>query len=245
MRESSGLLSKKSRLLWGIYTDVEGTEGGARPGAAGAEKIPSVCGTKFRTVPTRSKATFSKAESGKTNCEDRARPCTAPAQFPAWRKDRSDSSISGRMACRSSVADITGKSRISAQPRTQTNMSGWHDGGDVVRCRHSKKPGTSKESQQRLRKSSIQTAGPFWQKHQSPNPVQLIQENQDSTDEASDLRAWRLKSAGVAAMDPAQFAAVVGFANSGEGWFCGPEFQRWHRRALCSRRKAECCRTES
>jgi hypothetical protein len=89
------------------------------------------------------------------------------AQWQVCRKARSDSSISGRMACRSSLAEITGNSRTSAQPRTQKKMSGDDAGLSIelparlraaiekLRCRQSRYPGNSKDSQQRLRKSSI------------------------------------------------------------------------------------------
>lgn len=104
-----------------------------------------------------------------------------------------DSSISARMACRSSVAEITGNRRISTPPRAQTNTSG-HTAGLFAglpvpfrRC-HSSHAGSSREIQQRLRKSSIQNARVSPTRQHQHNPVQLPQDNQDSTSTASDLR---------------------------------------------------------
>jgi hypothetical protein len=75
------------------------------------------------------------------------------------------------MACKSSVAEITGKSRTNAQPRVQSRtrdcsallvfeleQEPLKELAEEVLCRQSRYAGNSKESQQRLRKSSIQNA---------------------------------------------------------------------------------------
>jgi hypothetical protein len=90
----------------------------------------------------------------------------------AWQTLRlhgEDSSISARMACKSSLAEITGNSRTNTQPRTHRKMSG-EDAGlfarpsglvEEVRCRHNIYAGSSRDTQQRLRKSSIANSGFF------------------------------------------------------------------------------------
>ena len=116
----------------------------------------------------------------------------------AWQTLRlpgEDSSISARIACRSSLAEITGKRRINAQPKAQTNTSGHtaglfaglHEAAEEVRRHHNSHAGSSRESQQKLRKSSIQKPGSSGG-HHDHDPVQLPQDNQDSTGTASDLR---------------------------------------------------------
>src|SRR5271169_4731073 len=95
------------------------------------------------------------------------------------------------MACRSSVAEITGNSRIMAQPRAQKKTAGRSEPVEQVRCRHSKKAGSSKDSQQRLRRSSIPDTRGVLEGQYPHNPVQLPQDNQDSTGAASDLRTRR------------------------------------------------------
>jgi hypothetical protein len=103
----------------------------------------------------------------------------------AWQTPRlpgEDSSISARMACKSSLAEITGKSRTSAQPRTQRKTSGEGAGlfarpfrlGEAFRCRHSKQAGTSSDSQQRLRKSSIPNAEVSWRRLHQRNPANCL-----------------------------------------------------------------------
>src|SRR5208283_529694 len=74
------------------------------------------------------------------------RLCETQAFSPAaWQTPRllgEDSSISARMACKSSEAEITGNSRTMTQPKTQKKMSGCvarHSGRvEQNRCRHSK-----------------------------------------------------------------------------------------------------------
>ena len=78
------------------------------------------------------------------------RPCPIATFSPAtWQMPRlpgDDSSISARIACRSSLAEITGNSRTSAQPRTHRKTSGGTAEllprrprlGEALRCRHKK-----------------------------------------------------------------------------------------------------------
>jgi len=82
--------------------------------------------------------------------------CQPPADAfspAAWQMPRlpgENSSISARMACMSSVAEITGNSRTNTQPRAPSNTSGRVAGPfaglparlsepvEAVRCRHSR-----------------------------------------------------------------------------------------------------------
>src|SRR5208282_6696595 len=115
------------------------------------------------------------------------------------------------MACRSSLAEITGNRRIKAQPRAQTKMSGrtaeplagLPEPVDEVLRRHSSHAGSSSESQQRLRKSSIQNTQVLQTRQHPHNPAQLPQDNQDSTQTASDLRTRPRLGGGKAATGPA------------------------------------------
>src|SRR5271166_4862166 len=103
------------------------------------------------------------------------------------------------MACRSSVAEITGNRRMNAQPRAQTKTSGRAAGlfaglpeaTEAVRRRHSSQAGSNRESQQRLRKSSIQNAPVRGGNTTTWKDSKDNQNNQDSTTTASDLRNWR------------------------------------------------------
>ena len=103
-------------------------------------------------------------------CQTEAFPTAA---WPTPRLPGEDSSISDRMACRSSLAEITGNNRMNAQPRAHTKTSGHAAGRsepvEEFRCRHSSQAGSSRESQQRLRKSSIQNAQAPWWTHYGHN----------------------------------------------------------------------------
>ena len=84
----------------------------------------------------------------------------SPAAWQILRLPGEHSSISARIACRSSVAEITGNNRTNAQPRAQMKTSGRTAGVSVaeveaIRRRHSRYAGSNSDSQQRLRKSSI------------------------------------------------------------------------------------------
>jgi hypothetical protein len=61
--------TKKLRLTR-IYSEVGGSEGGARPAGAGVEKVLSVCGMNGRTVPTCSNAGVREAELGRMGGEE-------------------------------------------------------------------------------------------------------------------------------------------------------------------------------
>jgi hypothetical protein len=82
----------------------------------------------------------------------------------AWRLTRfvPDSSISGRMACRSSLAETTGKSSVSTQASSTAErnrpMAGdpWA-GADWIVFFSSHAAGSASASQKRLRSSSIMT----------------------------------------------------------------------------------------
>src|ERR1700691_469488 len=104
---------------------------------------------------------------------------------PAWETLRlpgEDSSISARMACRSSEAEMTGKSRTRAQPRAQRKTSGrtarvsvrLPEQDEESHRRHNNHAGTSKDSQQRLRKSSITIAGALERTHSGADSPKLI-----------------------------------------------------------------------
>jgi len=179
--------------------------GGARP----AWRIDGAIGNKreaLRDSWRDSLVSPSGAGIAKTapRCSDRLCP-TEVFSPPTWQTARlqgEDSSISARMACRSSLAEITGNSRTRAQPRTQKNVSGGTDDplirlqapGGTTRCRHNRKAGANRDSQQRLRKSSIPNGQVPVENRHDPNPVQLSQDNQDSIGTASDLRTgFRLK----------------------------------------------------
>jgi hypothetical protein len=69
-----------------------------------------------------------------------------------------DSSISGRIACKSSVAETTGKSRIRMQPsasRQDRELKRAADWADPACRRHSQYAGSASISQNRLRISSM------------------------------------------------------------------------------------------
>src|SRR5208282_5557347 len=143
--------------------------GGARlarrsDGAAGNERrtVTSCChGSRTRPIAAEVPATAGRL--CQRLCETEA---FSPADWQTLRLLGDDSSISARMACRSSEAEITGNSRTITQPRTQRKMNGC--GVELFarpparveqnRRRHSKYAGNSSDSQQRLRKSSIQNA---------------------------------------------------------------------------------------
>jgi hypothetical protein len=107
-----------------------------------------------------------------------------------------DSSISARMACRSSEAEMTGNSRTRAQPRAQMKTSGrtarpsvrLPEPDEENRRRHNNHPGANKDSQQRLRKSSITAAALERTRFGAAELLQVNNINQVSTKPASDLR---------------------------------------------------------
>jgi hypothetical protein len=130
-------------------------------------------------------------------CERWASACDELAQHLASRQARSDSSISGRIAWRSSVAEITGNSSTKAQPRAQRTtrgevaslLVGRSELAEKTRCRHSKHAGARSDSQQRLRRSSILNPQVFRRTHHDLVGLpQETQDNQDSTQMTSDLR---------------------------------------------------------
>jgi len=150
-------------------------------GARLARRIDGVAGTArgaMRSSCQPSPVSLMETMAGTTAGRFCPEPCQAQAFCPAvWQTVRlpgENSSISARMACKSSLAEITGNRRTSAQPRTQTKTSGdavrvlvrpsWVRSSpphERLRWRHSRQAGTSSDNQQRLRKSSIRNGEGF------------------------------------------------------------------------------------
>jgi len=179
--------------------------GGARP----EWRIDGAGGSEGKTLRNSCRdALVSPSEAGITTsgqrCWDRLCQTEAfsPPDWQTLRLQGEDSSISARMAWISSLAEITGNSRTRAQPRTQRKTSGGTDEllirlqelDEKTRCRHSRKAGANRDSQHRLRKSSIAKRLDTSAGSHDPGPVQLFQDNQHSIGTASDLRTGlRLK----------------------------------------------------
>lgn len=75
------------------YSEAGEENGGDRPADASTRTESGERGEDKRIVPTRSNATCAEAESGKTSNEAWFIDWWAQAQWPLWRKLRSDSSI--------------------------------------------------------------------------------------------------------------------------------------------------------
>jgi len=187
-----------------------------------------------------------------------------------------DSSISGRMACRSSVAEITGNSKTSAQPRAQRKTSGraavlpagLPKTVEEARRRHSRPAGSSRESQQRLRKSSIHNTKLSWRIFRIAQRRQVtcvpaagerglhrfsrgqpLKGAPDSEEFSASIKRRpdtkpELSAAGKAATGPGRPAKAEGFGVSGEGWLSARGFQQWRRRGSRRRHGAACCQWE-
>jgi hypothetical protein len=145
-------------------------EGGARlarrmdvPTSAGRGSVGGSC-LPSPTSPSEVAAETTAGRFCQRLCQTEA---LSPAVWETLRLPGEDSSISARMACRSSEAEITGNNRTNTQPRAQRKTTGRTDGlcaeffagrpetaANVLR-RHRRQAGKSSESQQRLRKSSI------------------------------------------------------------------------------------------
>src|SRR5271156_5985167 len=148
----------------------------AHGGARLARRIEGAAGTERATAKNSCQPSL-LSPSGAVIATIAGRSCQGLCQTEAfssaaWQTLRlhgEDSSISARMACKSSLAEITGNSRTNTQPRTQRKMSGEAAGlfarpsgvVEEVRCRHSRYAGSSRDNQQRLRKSSIPNGGFF------------------------------------------------------------------------------------
>jgi hypothetical protein len=85
-----------------------------------------------------------------------------------------DSSISLRMARRSSVAETTGKRITSMHPRASTHCKAvtLRTSEDVLEPCHNQKAGTAKNSHARLSSNSMKKAGP----EKQPLPVTSFSE---------------------------------------------------------------------
>ncbi len=138
--------------------------------------IDGATGAKSETEKSSSRT--SRIRRGDTAATTAGRLCQrqfptealSPAHWQTPRLPGENSSISARMACRSSEAEITGNNRTNTHPRAQRNTSGRTDGlfaessargpetTEQLRRRHNNHAGSNRESQQRLRKSSIRNA---------------------------------------------------------------------------------------
>lgn len=83
-----------------------------------AKRVPVECGENEKTVPACSKSPFGGVEVSKASREE-SMEWMVQEQCPPWRSVRLDSSIACPMAWRSSLAEITGKSRTRTQASVQ------------------------------------------------------------------------------------------------------------------------------
>lgn len=137
---------------------ARGDRGGARPvrATAGAEKNPN------GEVATKCQASSVGIKEFEFDTRD-GWLCHFPGEafsalfWPMLRFVEADSSISARMARRSSVAEMTGKRTTSTQARERTHCRAvsLRPAAARVEPRHSQKAGKAKSSQARLSSSSI------------------------------------------------------------------------------------------
>jgi len=152
-------LTQPTAIL-GIY--ARGDRGGARPVRAtvGAEKNPRV------EVATKCQASSVEIKEFEFDSRD-GWLCHFPGEafsalfWQTWRLVDGDSSISARMARRSSVAEMTGKRTTSTQPRESRHwrVVSRRPAMAPLETRHSQKAGKAKSSQARLSSSSIKKFG--------------------------------------------------------------------------------------
>lgn len=140
---------------------ARGGGGGARPvrATAGAEKNAGV------EVATKCQASSAGIKEFEFDSRD-GWLCHFPGEafsalfWPTLRFVEGDSSISARMARRSSVAEMTGKRTTSTQPRESRHCRAVSlRPAEPFEPRHSQKAGKAKNSQARLSSSSIKKFG--------------------------------------------------------------------------------------
>jgi hypothetical protein len=127
--------SSRRQFLHECTSDLSNYPREETGGARLARRIDGAAGNKTERVrdPCRvSDVSLSEAAIATTAHRFWHRLCQtddfSPPATQILRLQGEDSSLSARMACKSSLAEITGKSRTRTQPRTHRNTSGGIDG---------------------------------------------------------------------------------------------------------------------